>query len=204
MQRYLALALNSKGFFSTQGYFIHQAPNVCHPKCWSKKKHSSLGGGVCRDQMQVEQRAFRPCCWLSFCSRKDWSIQESAFSGNCGLMKHDNFIQLIIHPSIHMPWDCPKMSWKALAGPSCPQASNGLSLVDCIAIYSHQFKPNMTKGRFLWLTMPPCIFNFTNLAWFYGCVDVDIQVCTIWLTVTANLKNSIKNCYTSILGTDSL
>lgn len=80
------------------------------------------------------------------------------------------------------------MSWKA---PACPRTRQPARACLCsagIAFCSHQDKLDLTRGRLLWLMIPPHIFSHSNLAWLYccamhACVCVCVQIC---LAVTVN------------------
>ncbi len=89
-----------------------------------KAKMSSFRGGVCREQMQVEQCALHPSSCFSFRWRVDWRTEESVTA-----LRSCSLVLIIVRPSICHVIDMPPRVMKSPGMPLAPPAREGLSLL---------------------------------------------------------------------------
>lgn len=82
-------------------------------------------------------------------------------------------------PSIHLPqdWYASGCCGKPQHAPRARQPARACLCSAGTALRSHQDKPDLTRGRLLWLMIPPRIFSHSNLAPLDCCAGACVWVC---------------------------
>ncbi len=164
-----------------------------------KAKMSSFRGGVCREQMQVEQCALHPSSCFSFRWRVDWRTEESVTA-----LQSRSLVLIIVRPSICHVIDMPPRVMKSPGMPLTPASQGGPVFARLALLSVH------TRTNLIWPEGGSCDWWFHHVSsataiWpsstaeqmlVCGCACVCVCNC---LNVTVNRK-FLCNCEEGYLG----